>query len=280
MYTSFGPGAIGIDLPLPEAAALAARHGFDAIQVDQAFLTEHGPARWNEVLESNGLRAGSAGLPVPVHGEDEAFEDALEALPDHAARIAATGCRRCSTYILPFSDERPYDAQFDHLVARLSPVVEVLAAHDIRLGLEFVGPETSREGHAYPFIYDIEGMLELCAAIDATHTGLLLDCWHWYTSGDTVETLSALSAEEVIDVHINDAPDHIPRESVIDSERELPGATGVIDIEAFLTALDRMGYDGPVMVEPFSDELEALSPEAATARTMESIETVWERAGL
>ena len=34
-------------------------------------------------------------------------------------------------------------------------------------------------------------------------------------------------------------------------QRELPGATGVIDLAQFIAALRRLGYDGPVRAEPF-----------------------------
>jgi len=60
-----------------------------------------------------------------------------------------------------------------------------------------------------------------------------------------------------------------------------PGALGV-DLsfpEAAALAADT-GYDGPVMVEPFSDELNAMDPEPAARRTMDSLETIWEQAGL
>jgi sugar phosphate isomerase/epimerase len=60
----------------------------------------------------------------------------------------------------------------------------------------------------------------------------------------------------------------------------MPGETGVVDIETFLDHLDAIGYEGPVMVEPFSDELNAMDPEPAARRTMESLERIWERAGL
>lgn len=49
--------------------------------------------------------------------------------------------------------------------------------------------------------------------------------------------------------------------------RELPAATGVIDVRAFLNALAAIGYDGPVRAEPFNRELNALDNEAAVQAT-------------
>jgi sugar phosphate isomerase/epimerase len=51
----------------------------------------------------------------------------------------------------------------------------------------------------------------------------------------------------------------------MDSRRELPCATCVIDVGAFLNALNQIGYDGPVRAEPFNKAVNALSKEEACA---------------
>ena len=48
-----------------------------------------------------------------------------------------------------------------------------------------------------------------------------------------------------------------------DGRRELPSATGVIDVKAFLNALVKIGYDGPVRAEPFNKKLNAMPPDDA-----------------
>lgn len=279
MYMCLGSGAVGIDLPFPEAAALAAEQGFEGIQVDLGYLDEHGPDRYAEVLAENDLRPGSVGLPVAVDGDPEEYERDLEALSETAAAAAEVGCTRCSTYIPSFSDERPYEENFEYFADRLSRPAAILDDHGIDLGLEFLGPATLREGHEYEFVHTAEGMLELCSAV-GDNAGLLLDCWHWYTSGGDLGTLRALEREDVVDVHVNDAPEGVPVDEQIDSERRMPGETGVIDVEAFLGHLDAIGYDGPVMAEPFSDEVAALEPDAAAERTIRSLGRVFEAAGV
>jgi sugar phosphate isomerase/epimerase len=62
--------------------------------------------------------------------------------------------------------------------------------------------------------------------------------------------------------------------------RTLPGETGVIDIAGFLQALRKIGYEGPVMVEPFSERVRQLPPEEACAATAAALNKVWRQAGL
>ncbi|QLH80770.1 sugar phosphate isomerase/epimerase family protein [Halosimplex pelagicum] len=279
MYTSFDPDAVGVDRPFPEAAALAAETGFDAVQVDLGYLREHGPENYRAVLDDHDLRAGSAALPVDATGDAETYESDLDALPEVAEAAAAVGCTRMSTYIMSFSDERPFEENVAFHRDRLERVAELLADHGIDLGLEFLGPETLREGHEYDFISTAGGMLDLCSAV-GDNTGLLLDSWHWHTAGGSTEALDALDADDVVDVHVNDAPEGLALDEYVDTERALPGATGVIDIETFLSHLDSVGYDGPVMAEPFSDELEAMADEDAARETARSLEVVFERAGI
>jgi hypothetical protein len=53
----------------------------------------------------------------------------------------------------------------------------------------------------------------------------------------------------------------------MDLSRELPCATGVIDVETFLRCLVRIGFDGPVRAEPFNAELRKLPPGEALDAT-------------
>lgn len=280
MYTCFSPGDLGIDLPFPEAAQLGSDCGFEGIQVDLSYLTEHGPEEYRGVLSTHGFRPGTLALPVDIDAGEREYERQLDALADAAERAAAIGCTRCSTYVMSFSDERPFEENFEFHRRRLAGAAEILADHSIDLGLEFLGPETLRDGHEYEFVHTAEGMLELCDAIDPDSTGLLLDSWHWYTSGASLETLHALDADDIVDVHVNDAPSGVPLEQLEDTVRRLPGETGVIDIESFLQHLADVGYDGPVSAEPFSERVEAMPADEAAAETRESMQTVWDRAGL
>jgi sugar phosphate isomerase/epimerase len=169
----------------------------------------------------------------------------------------------------------PYDEMFEFLRKRLTEVAHILGEHEVRLGLEFIGPPTSRASRNYEFIYTMDGMLELCSAIGTGNVGLLLDSWHLFTSGGAMEDVLALSDEQVVQVHVNDAPEGVLVEELKDNVRCLPGETGRIDARRFLQCLQQIGYSGPVMAEPFSQRVNEMEPDEALRTTREAIDEVW-----
>ena len=207
---------------------------------------------------------------------EAAYADSLQKLAHDAALAQAFGCTRCFTWVMPRSDQLNFYQHFNLVFPRLKRIAEILGEYGIRLGLEFVGPNTMREGRAYDFVHTMDGMRTLAAAIGVTsrNTGLLLDAFHWWTSHGTVTELRHLNAAEVVYVHLNDAQAELACDAQIDQIREQVGATGVVPIQPFLAALRHIGYDGPLTVEPFSAAIKAMSPDAAAAATSAALDQV------
>lgn len=280
MYRSLQPGAVGIRATLDEGLELAARYGFEGLHVNIGEAAGIGPENVKARFEAKGRIPSAWGLPVDIRGDNATFEKGRRALPEVADVAQQIGCLRTSTYILSFSDDLPFEENYRRHRSRLRAIGEILRDRGIRLGLEFLGPKTLRDGHPYAFIHTMDGMLDLCDDIGTGNMGLLLDAWHWYTSHGTVEDLKQLREEQIVDVHVNDAPKGVSVDEHIDNVRCLPGETGVIDIANFLRALHEIGYTGPVMAEPFSKRLQELPPQEAARITGETLTKIWKSAGL
>jgi len=273
MYSSLSLGNIGFGQELWETCLPLARAcGFTG--VDYQFTPTDSAERVRELLTAHELRAGGVGLPMDFRAADAEYAASLAELPQIVALAAAAGYTRFFTWMPPFSESLPFKENLAFHVARLRPIAGVLADHGCRLGLEFLGPKTCRDGHTYSFIHTIAGMLDLAERVGA-NTGLLLDSWHWFTSLGTVEEIRALRPEQIVYVHLNDAPAGIAIEQQQDLVRRLPGATGVEDVGGFLTALRAIGYDGPVVPEPFVPALSQLSLPEAIRRTGDAMTKVW-----
>lgn len=257
---------------------LAAKYGFEAVDIDALALVEsHSIDGARELLSKHGLVIGAIGLPVEWRGSEERFRADLPKLTQAAAAAAALGCTSCCTYVLPSTDLNA--AHFMALATRrLRTCAQILGAYGIRLGLEFVGPHHLRTRWKHPFIWTVEETLDWIDAIGESNVGLLYDAYHWYTNGLTVADIEKLRPEQIVHVHINDAPD-VPVEDVLDNGRVYPGE-GVIDLAGFLQGLAKIGYKGAVSQEILTATPPTDSPESLVQRSKAGFDKVYAAAGL
>jgi sugar phosphate isomerase/epimerase len=263
-------GNLGARVDLPTAIDLAHTHGFESVAPDAGYLGKLSDGQLQELrndMKAKGLVWGATGLPVDFRREEALFRKGMASLADFAAALERAGAGRVGTWITPGHDRLTFLANFRQHAARLREVAGVLGDHGLRLGLEYVGPKTSWTAFRYPFIHTMAEMKELIAEIGRGNVGLVLDSWHWYTAGETDADVRSLSAGDVIACDLNDAPVGFAIDQQLDRVRELPAATGVIDVKAFLGALQAIGYDGPVRAEPFNATLRSMPPDAAVAAT-------------
>lgn len=274
LKTCLSPGSIGVNADQDRAIALAARFGFDAVEPFPHHLARFTPdqlAELRERLRAANLVWGAAGLPVEFRRDDAAFRDSLEQLPALAAAMQRAGVTRVGTWLSPASNTLTYLQNFRRHAEMLRAVAQVLAEHDLRLGLEYVGTFTSRAGAKFPFLHNLAETRELIAEIGTDNVGVILDSWHWWQADDTEADLLRLRAEDVVSVDLNDAPAGVPKHQQLDGRRELPAATSVIDVAPFVRALEQIGYDGPVRAEPFNRALNDLDDESACAATITAL---------
>ncbi len=261
-------GAIGVSAKQPEAIELAARHGFESVGADPQYLASLSADALSELkaaMKAKRVVFGAANLPVEFRQTEARLAEGLAALPGLAAGLQRAGVRRISTWLSPSDSHLTYLQNFRQHAERLRKVAVILKDHELRLGLEYVGPRTSWSRGRYPFIHTMAEMKDLIAEIGTGNVGFLLDSWHWYHAGDTAADVLGLKAEDVVAVDLNDAPGGVPKDEMPDNRRELPAATGVIDVGAFLNALNQIGYDGPVRSEPFNQAVNKMSKDDACA---------------
>jgi sugar phosphate isomerase/epimerase len=280
MYRALVAGAIGVKVPFAEAVRLATTFGFQGVAVEMADVEELGlhEVRW--LLEKNKLLPAVSGIPVNFRQDEDTFERDLAKLPAFSQVMADLGCTRLATWIMPWHETLTYEQNFQQLRSRTARICEVLSRYGLRYGLEFVGPQTMRMGKPNPFIHDLDGMLALIRSVGADNLGLLFDAFHWYVSGGEAADFSKLNDQLVVAVHVNDAAAGRSPEEQIDNQRAMPGETGVIDIATFMQGLHRIGYTGPIIVEPFCAWLRLLPAEEAIAATAHSLDKIWRIAGL
>lgn len=273
-YKSLAPGAIGVSANQKECIDYAAKFGFDGVAVSVGELEKMSSDERGDLLgymKEKNVRWGHSGLPVQFRADEEQFKNDIKLLPKRAEIINEVGCTRVSTWLMPSHDELTYMQNFKQHQRRLKEAAKILKDNDLRFGLEYVGPKTSWTAKRFSFIHSQPEVIDLIQAINEDNVGILLDCWHWYTSFGTVEELKKVTYELAVDVQVNDAPSGLKIDEQKDLERMLPCTTGVIDAKSFMQCLVDIGYDGPISCEPFNKELNDMDNDAALKESVESL---------
>jgi sugar phosphate isomerase/epimerase len=306
MFISLPPWAVARNVGWPEQARLAARVGYAGI--DWAF----GPARTAGVEVTRALLADLKIRPTIVNlpmqnaltGEEAAFAAQLPKLAEDAAFSQAIGCRNFQLVLRAVTGGPSKDDHWKLVRGRLAAISEVLAKHDMRLGLEFLGPlvfRTARGGGGgggrrggappdpnappppppappVPFVWTLTETVKLSAEA-GRNVGATLDAWHWFHSGGTVAEILATDKSRIIHVHVSDAR-RMPPEEVQDNMRLLPGE-GIIDLVGFFQALKRIGYDGGVAPETIGPRIpDTMPPEESARLALEMTAAVMKKAGV
>jgi sugar phosphate isomerase/epimerase len=155
----------------------------------------------------------------------------------------------------------PYDA--DRLAEGFGRVCDLYAPHGISVAFEFVATGGVRT---------LSQAWEMVRRADRPNGGLLVDSWHLFRSGSTLDELAAIPGSAIMSVQINDAP--ATPSNDLDHEmvhgRLLPGE-GDLDIAGVIRTLDAIGSQAPIGVEVFSDRLFALPAGEAARQCAESM---------
>jgi sugar phosphate isomerase/epimerase len=158
------------------------------------------------------------------------------------AIAAAVGARGISV-----GDMLDVDCGLDVATERFAGICALAAEAGLYVALEFI--PTGR-------IASLADGWAVVRDAGAANGGLLVDSWHFFRSGSSLDLLGSLPAAAITSVQIGDAP-AVPEadlDHAMAHDRLLPG-TGALDLAGFMAAIRRTGTTAPIGIEVFSDAL-------------------------
>ena len=105
----------------------------------------------------------------------------------------------------------------------------------------------------------IESVLDVLARAGHPAGTTVLDPFHIFRGGGSMESIALLRAEQIAVAHFNDAPAAPPREQQHDKDRVMPG-DGHLDLRRYLALLAQTGFRGCLSLELFREELGQCDP--------------------
>jgi len=243
-------GATTMKADLATDIKAASTAGFDHLEIWasklRAFLTTHSAA------ELKTLFADYSITPYSINSiERITFRDArghLELLREceEVCRLAAEiDC----PYVVVVPGLLPPGATREDCVVESSRVLRELADIASRLGIGLAFEFLGQPGCS---VQTLDLASEIVERVARPNVGLVIDSFHFYAGGSTIESIDALDAARLFIFHINDAED-LPREQLEDRHRLLPGL-GILPLEQIVAGLRRIGYDRVTSVEIFRPE--------------------------
>jgi len=250
-----GATTMKADLQTDILAAQAA--GFDYVEIWAAKLREF--LEYNSAADLKELFADSGLQPLSINSiEHITFRDrdAYDAIKHECKQLCYIAAKIDCPYIVVVPGRLPRDgATRTEIVAEsirvLTELCEIALPYDVTLAFECLG----QTDHS---VQTLDLADEIVRASGCRNLGLVLDSFHFYAGGSTVEMIEALNPESLKVFHINDAEDR-PRDELRDSHRLLPGL-GILPLHEILGGFKRIGYTGVTSVEIFRPEYWAQDP--------------------
>jgi len=233
--------------------------GFDVIELPIENAGDWDPGRARELLDEVGLKATTAAVMTPerdlVSEDGEVIESTQQYVRAAVDMAARAGARTLAGPIYsPVGKTWPMDASerattVRRLVENLRPVADYAAERGVTLAIEPLNRfETS-------FMNTAEQVMEVVDRVDSSALGVLLDTFHM-----NIEEHDPAAA-------IRLCSGHLAHFHACGCDRGAPGSDQ-IPWPKIVAALRDTGYEGPLVIESFTIENQAIARAAAIWRPL------------
>lgn len=243
-------GATTMKADLPTDLKAARDAGFDYLEIWaaklRAFLQANSVLDLRRMFDDAGIEPYSINSIEHVTFRNQDFAG-IKAECEELCAIAKT--LRCP-YIVVVPGKLPQPAPsreeiVNESVRVLIDLGAVARQHGVALAFEFLGQMDCS-------VQTLDLATDIVRKTAQQNIGLVIDSFHFYAGGSTIEMIERLDPERVFIFHINDAED-LPRERLQDSHRLLPGL-GILPLRQIIQSFKRIGYDRVASVEIFRPE--------------------------
>jgi len=156
--------------------------------------------------------------------------------------LAILGCKRVAAPPTGFNNKP--ELELDKAAERYSTILDIGDQTGVILQLEIWGLSQNMN--------QLSEALYVAAKSGHPSARILLDVYHLYRGGTSIESLKIISPDTVEVIHINDYPD-APRETLKDSDRVYP-SDGVAPIKRILKTLQSPNRALVLSFEVFNQE--------------------------
>lgn len=266
MLTCFNTATSG-SYPLAQVVDLLGKYHFDGVEIDTGRLEEYlqtgSVEDLRRQLDRNRVAAAALmAFPFVAFGDRSGQLASLERWCPVAQQLGAPA-------MLCFVGDGPpagmsHDQMVEISASAAADYAAVAAKSGVKIALEPIG--------GLAFMGGPEDALAVVARCGRPNVGIMMDTFHYYKSGVSLDRIAAVPVEQMLIVHINDSPDK-PKAELHDGMRVYCGL-GDIPLVEELRILRDKGYQGHLSVEIFNKEYWADSAENIVANAKRTLDEV------
>lgn len=244
-------GATTMKADLATDLEAARQAGFDLLEIWAAKLRTF--LKTNAISDLKNLFVESCVPPLSINSiEHITFRNAADyaKIKEECEELSSIASELGCPYLVVVPGKTPAKAPSREEIVQesvqvLSELGAIAEKHGVALAFEFLG-------QADCSVQTLDLAAEVVEALALPNIGLVIDSFHFYAGGSTIEMIDELDPEQLFIFHVNDA-ENLPREQLQDSHRLLPGL-GILPLREMLKAFRRIGYDRVASVEIFRPE--------------------------
>lgn len=226
---------------------ISAELGYDFIEIWKAKLYDYLKLKnINELINSlvkNNMKAYAINSIENITFRNK--ED-LNYIKEELIRLCEIANKIKCDYIVVVPSPKPSGVSREEIkqesISRLEELSKITQGYDTGLAFEFIGTGNCS-------VKTLDDAWQIVKGAELENVGLVVDAFHFYTGGSSIQSIKKIPPDKIIIFHINDCED-LPIEKLQDKHRLLPGE-GVIPLREIAGALKSIGYNRVVSVELF-----------------------------
>jgi sugar phosphate isomerase/epimerase len=240
---------------------IARRAGFSGIELwvgklEEFLRTEPDIAVLYEAL--SGMAVPMIDVLMPIERSDQGFRAELAARCERLS-AAAAGVSAPAIQVVALDEFESGDsaaARVRQVVGSLIELVELAEPHKVRLGLEPV---------CFSRLRRLEEAMEVIEALGPGRVGLVLDTFHMWASGWSLDAVAAIPPAYVVCAQLSDASQSRGT-GWSDSDRAVLPGDGVIPLDEIIGAIQSSGFVGPWTAEVHGLDCSSGGPDSLLAQ--------------
>lgn len=253
------------DLTIKEQIYIAQKAGYDGIELwvkdIEDYIQKGGTVKeLKKYIDDTGISFVNAIAFFKWSDEDETIrKQAFIQAEQEMQLLVELGCQAIAAP--PFGNVK--EVSLPTMAHHFSQLTELARGIGIEPYLEFWGKAKK--------LSKLSEAMYVVLESGAHDVKILIDPFHMYTGGSSLDDLKYLNANSIGIVHVNDYPSLPTREEITDQDRLFPG-DGIFHTEEFSKLLTQIGYNGYLSLELFTKNYRGKSALDVAAYGLKKIE--------